>query len=760
MIRKLLGMRNPEMKKQDSATSQKPASSFSRRLKNEIKYAEQVAKVVDPVEVVNAQPVFQANVVGVVHQDSNTAKRVSNPENRVSNTTFAELQGFPTSNEIATQAKEATQATSSSKNKDSPIQEDKISRVVKLADKFVPKPPTSHPPSSHPPSSHPPSSHPPSSHPPSSHPPSSHPPSSNPPSTNKRNLKPAPLPNGPVPKEMMNAIKDLQTKEKFVPPKPPPTFVNVIKAILEDNIKIMTESVPEPNKTPDVDTSIIPQFYLTRIFESEMATQSLSAQISGIDMIIPWSILNECTPILVAAKFGLVSPCKQIMDSVDDAKKIEMLTDYDADGNTPLSLCAKYGYQTLCKYFIGEHQRLGVHLEGHEWEKSPNIPQKAEINVLLGETIDLDLPYSVFLNKFRDVVDKTGIKSYNVHLKRFESLSLIGNCQQNTPLMIASQHGHLGIVELLLCGGSVKSVNKGKKTRSKVEIQRLCANPLASNSVRKTSLHLCAKYCCPTQASYNTILGNVVANDPFRKQYNIVHDDKYRAELNVWRFNRIMHILLRFMIYEQGNLDGNKRQDGLKIALQNALYPGSQYDDGIGIDHWDNSRNMFTTFFFEQKINFMSMFQGKYGLESVESAIQHADDNIKTSRYITPFIDSNNHINDIVFNDPREKCAFIKGDKNMFIELESGFSPDVFRLGSIRYVDGSGNIKSIDNDIDSFAEYFRRSVLYKKMYREKQTTENDKYIKAAERGRSEYIRRIDEMEKAYDLRRVLPIRRN
>jgi hypothetical protein len=153
------------------------------------------------------------------------------------------------------------------------------------------------------------------------------------------------------------------------------------------------------------------------------------------------------------------------------------------------------------------------------------------------------------------------------------------------------------------------------------------------------------------------------------------------------------------------------------------------------------------------------MFQGKYGLESVESAIQHADDNIKTSRYITPFIDSNNHINDLVFNDPREKCAFIKGDKNMFIELESGFSPNVFRLGSILYADGRGNIKSIDNDIDSFAEYFRRSVLYKKMYRAKQTTDNEKYIEAAERGRSKYIDRIDEMERAYDLRRVLPIRR-
>jgi hypothetical protein len=491
-----------------------------------------------------------------------------------------------------------------------------------------------------------------------------------------------------------------------------------------------------------------------------MGAPTISAQVSGIDMVIPWSILDECTPILVAAKFGLVSPCKQIMDSVDDAKKIEMLKDYDVDGNTPLSLCAKYGYQTLCKYFIGEHQRLGVHLEGHEWDKSPNIPQKAEINVLLGETIDLELSYSVFLAKFRDVVDKTRIPNYDVKLKRFESMTLIGNCQQNTPLMIAAECGHLGIVEMLLCGGSVNSVAKGKKTRSKAEIRRLCANPLATNSVRKTSLHLCAKYCCPTQASYNTIMGNVISSNPFRKQYNIVHDDKYRAELNIWRFNRIIHFLLRFMIYEHGIIDdGNKRPNGLKVALQNAIYPDSKYDDGLGIDHWDTDLNQFTTFFFEQKINFISMFQGKYGLESVESAIQHADDNIKTSRYITPFIDSNNHINDLVFNDPREKCAFIKGDKNMFIELESGFSPNVFRLGSILYADGRGIIKSIDNDIDSFAEYFRRSVLYKKMYRAKQTTDNEKYIEAAERGRSKYIDRIDEMERAYDLRRVLPIRR-
>jgi hypothetical protein len=611
----------------------------------------------------------------------------------------------------------------------SSIQEDKTSSLVKFANKFVPTPPSN---------------------------PNT---SANPRLTKKR--KPAPLPKGPIPLEYMKAVK-LKNPNPMPPPPPPKTltFVNVIKAILEDNIKIMTEAEPDSNKTPDVDTTIIQQFYTTRIFDLDMADPTISAQVSGIDMVIPWSILNECTPILVAAKFGLVSPCKQIMDSVDDEKKIEMLKDYDADGNTPLSLCAKYGYQTLCKYFIGEHQRLGVHLEGHEWDKSPNIPQKAEINALLGETINLESPYSVFLAKFRDVDDKKRIPNYNVKLKQFESMALIGNCQQNTPLMIASQHGHLGIVELLLCGGTVKSVDKGKKTRSKIEIRRLSANPLATNSVKKTSLHLCAKYCCPTQASYNTIMGDVVANDPFRKQYNIVHDDKYRTELNVWRFNRIIHLLLRFMIYEHGIIDdGNKRPNGLKIALQNALYPDSEYDDGLGIDHWDTDLNQFTTFFFEQKINFISMFQGKYGLESVESAIQHADDNIKTSRYITPFIDSNNHINDIVFNDPREKCAFIKGDKNMFIELESGFSPNVFRIGYIHFVDGRGDNKVFNNDIDSFAEYFRRSVLYKKMYRVKQPTDNDNYIEAAERGRSEYIAKIDEMERAYDLRRVLPIRR-
>ena len=716
MIRQLQGMKKPDSQKPDS-------SKLSRRLKNAINYAEQVSAIAEPVvEVSNAQPVIEANVVGVVHQDSN----------RGLNANFARLQGFPTSDDFGTKDKTSSSKdkTSSSKiagpGQMSSIQEDKTSSMVKHANKLVPTPPSN---------------------------PNT---SANPRLTKK--LKPAPLPKGPIPLEYMNAVK-LKNPNPMPPPPKTLTFVNVIKSILEDNIKIMTEAEPDPNKTPDVDTTIIQQFYTTRIFDSDMADPTISAQVSGIDMVIPWSILNECTPILVAAKFGLVSPCKQIMDSVDDEKKIEMLKDYDADGNTPLSLCAKYGYQTLCKYFIGEHQRLRVHLEGHEWDKSPNIPQKAEINDLLGETIDLESPYSVFLAKFRDVDDKKRISNYEVKLKRFESMSLIGNCQQNTPLMIASQHGHLGIVELLLCGGTVKSVDKGKKTRSKVEIRRLCANPLATNSVRKTSLHLCAKYCCPTQASYNTIMGDVVANDPFRKQYNIVHDDKYRTELNVWRFNRIMHLLLRFMIYEQGNLDGNKRQNGLKIALQNALYPDSKYDDGLGIDHWDTNLNQFTTFFFEQKINFISMFQGKYGLESVESAIQHADDNIKTSRYITPFIDSNNHINDIVFNDPREKCAFIKGDKNMFIELDSGFSPNVFRLGSILYADGRGNIKSIDNDIDSFAEYFRRSVLYKKMYRAKQTTNNDKYIEAAERGRSKYIAQIDEMERAYDLRRVLPIRR-
>lgn len=732
MLRHLLNMKRTGS--QSGVSANPSQSGVSRKLKDDIKYA----TVVNPIEVVEAQPVVDAKVVRVVPQGS--AKSTAN-------TTFAELQGFPTSSEIATQAKEATQAQAkvatqvkqatqdtSSKSKAVPIQEDKTSSLVKLANKFVPKPPSSNHPKTHN-------------------------------ITRKIKASAAPLPKGPIPAEMMTAVKDL--KEKILPPNPPKkplptpksvTFVSVIKAILEDNIKIMTEAEPDPNKTPEIDETMIKQFYMTRIFQSEMADPSISAQVSGIDMIIPWSALDECTPILVAAKFGLVSPCKQIMESVDEAKQIEMLKDYDADGNTPLSLCAKYGYQTLCEYFIGKHQSLGVHLEGHEWDKSPNIPQKAEINALLGETIDLESSYSVFLAKFRDVVDKDRIPKYNVHLKRFESMSLIGNCEQNTPLMIASQNGHLGIVEMLLCGGSVKSVAKGNKTRFKKEIRRLCANPIATNSVRKTSLHLCAKYCCPTQASYNTIMGDVVASDPFRRQYNIVHDDKYRTEQNVWRFNRIIHFLLRFMIYEHGIIGGEKRPNGLKIALQNALYPDSKYDDGLGIDHWDTNLNQFTTFFFEQKINFISMFQGKYGLQSVESAIQHADDNIRTSRYITPFIDSNNNINDVVFNSNEEKCAFIKGDKNMFIELESGFSPDVFHKGIIKYVDGKGNTKEIDNDIVSFAEYFRRSVLYKKMYRTEKNTDNDRYIDAAKRGRNNYIRKIDTMERAYDLRKVLPIR--
>jgi hypothetical protein len=120
------------------------------------------------------------------------------------------------------------------------------------------------------------------------------------------------------------------------PPPPPPskkpatpkdvvtplTFVDVIKAILEDNIKIKKKGKKPMTLSREVDSTMIEQFYMERVTMSEETSPNLQVQMMGlrndtpslVDMIIPWTLLNECTPILIAAKFGLVRPCKQIME--------------------------------------------------------------------------------------------------------------------------------------------------------------------------------------------------------------------------------------------------------------------------------------------------------------------------------------------------------------------------------------------------------------------------------------------------------------
>jgi hypothetical protein len=574
------------------------------------------------------------------------------------------------------------------------------------------------------------------------------PPSAKPPSAKHRTIKvkpPAPLPtniNDPQTQEMIAKLKPLGI-DLFAginaPPLPPPTlgFTDVINAILEDNIKRITES----------DNTILERFYNERILTTKMINKPpINATVSGINMTIPWIVIDECTPILIAAKFGLVGPCKQILESVDDTKKSEMLRDYDKDAHTPLSFCAKYGYQELCEYLIGEHQRLGIPLEGTEWDRLASVYEKTEINELLGTDIALTESYSVFLDELRRT-DPSKIENYDIVLKRMERISLFGDSGTKTPLLIASEQGHLGIVELLLCGGVVKKANTKSGTQKNIKrdingLARMCANPLAMTSEKQTALHLCTHKCCPSSASYETVYGNVIANDQYRLQYNVVHNDKYKNMNHVMRFNRIIHLLLRFMIFENGVIGANKRPNGLKIALQNATYEDSFYDDGLGIDVWDNARNCFTTFFFDKKINWFSFYQKRTGIQSTQSAIDSNIEKNFRSDYISPFVNTDYTLVTKMFNRSDEKCVFIRGDPNMFVELEKGFADDVFTVGEKIFTQADGTVITIDNNITSFADYFVRNVLHRQFYRKSFVSVNDRAIEAMLEGRNEYNRKI------------------
>ena len=585
------------------------------------------------------------------------------------------------------------------------------------------------------------------------------PPLAKPPSVH-RTIKvkpPAPLPtnmNDPKTQEMMAKLKpwgiDLFAGIN-APPLPPPTlgFTDVIKAILEDNIKRITES----------DNTILERFHNERILTSKMINKPpINATVSGINMTIPWTVLDECTPILIAAKFGLTGPCKQILESVDDAKKTEMLKDYDKDAHTPLSFCAKYGYQELCEYLIGEHQRLRIPLEGTDWDRLVSVSEKTEINELLGTDIALTESYSVFLDELRRA-DPSKIENYDLVLKNMERISLFGDITTKTPLLIASEQGHLGIVELLLCGGAVKKTISRTGTQKNIKrdlrrLARMCANPLAMTSEKQTALHLCTHKCCPSPASYETVFGNVIANDQYRLQYNQVHDDKYKNMNHVMRFNRIIHLLLRFMIFENGVIGANKRPNGLKIALQNAVYEDSIYDDGLGIDVWDNARNCFTTFFFDKKINWFTFYQKRTGIQSTQSAIDSNIEQNFRSDYISPFIKTDYTLVTKMFNRSDEKCVFIRGDPNMFVELEKGFLYDVFAVGEKTFTQADGTTITIDNNITSFADYFVRNVLHRQFYRQAFVSANDRVIEAMLEGRAEYNRKTIRQR---DLRNRVPM---
>ena len=592
-------------------------------------------------------------------------------------------------------------------------------------------------------------------------------------------IKPLP-PKGPLPKEYVEALG------KVMPPKPPPrnapasnvepkitkkeaSLMSLVKAILEDNIKILTEAEPNPNKTPEVDTTTISRFYMERVNASKMKDNELLVEMSGltqhgvekIGISIPLPKLNNCIPLLVATKFGMVRPCKQIMEAVDDMKKKEMLTDFDDDGNTPLSLCAEYGYQELCEYFISEHQRLGIDLEGLDMNRNKNIPEKTRINELLKQNkmaeLSLDSVYADFIEAYKKIDDYK--MKYKLELKRLSNVSMRGNSYKKTPLMIAAENGHLGIVELLLCGGRVnnlleiekkqqkiqlraitlaqrlldtgktksnrktrkRTLHNGTELRNQQELDRTCANPLAMNDYGQTSLHLCVRNCCPSKTMYKSVFydsdTNSDVNGNPRYQYNLVNDDKYRKEAPIWRFTRTIHLLLRFMIFDRGVIGGLYRPNGLKIALQNEYRYDILQDDEIDI--WsptaNNGNGAFDMFCFSGKTNWISFFQLRKENPYLETISEYEN---PQKQYLSAFITSRNgklKIKEHVFDHPGEKCFFVQNDPNMFIEIEKGFNKKVYDKKKLYQNQVTGQLLHSTNIIHDFATYFEHN-LYKKVF--------------------------------------------
>jgi len=156
---------------------------------------------------------------------------------------------------------------------------------------------------------------------------------------------------------------------------------------------------------------------------------------------------------------------------------------------------------------------------------------------------------------------------------------------------------------------------------------------------------------------------------------------------------------------------------------------------------WDNARNCFTTFFFDKKINWFSFYQKRTGIQSTQSAIDSNIERNFRSDYISPFVNTDFTLVKNMFNRPDEKCVFIRGDPNMFVELEKGFANDVFTVGEKTFTQADGTMITIDNNISSFADYFVRNVLHRQFYRNPFVSANDRAIEAMLEGRDEYNRK-------------------
>ena len=379
-----------------------------------------------------------------------------------------------------------------------------------------------------------------------------------------------------------------------------------------------------------IDLTINPDLYNTKLILEEHDITQIGTTLNvnmkvdikrGIDEVvdfedrdteiieIEWKYLDNCSPLLIAAKFGLKDMCIRILSLVrDPSKQREVLMTADDWGNNALSLCARYGYQGLCKLLINIHKKLGIDLEGFNWEGT-------------------------------DYPDTRG-----------DNFS-------KTPLMIAAEMGHMGIVELLLING---------------------ANPLAQNDIHQTSLHHCVNKCCPSLTHYQTPFGNIKTNTTKRFQYFKVHNDKYKDQSAIWRFVRIIHLLMRFMIFNNGDI-GNYREGGLKAVLQND-------DNSKNPNKWDSNllgHGAYTSFSVSKNSNWMSYFQLRKGRLSTKTASV-----LNVDEYRTPFIKkiiadkvysaktytpNDYKIIDTVFSSEKDKqlCPLIANDHNMLIELNN-----------------------------------------------------------------------------------------
>jgi ankyrin repeat protein len=498
------------------------------------------------------------------------------------------------------------------------------------------------------------------------------PPMSKPPVKNRTiKLKPAaPLPitnfNDPKTQEMIANLKSLgiSLPANPMPPLPPSTmtFPIFVKAVLEDKLNDITDEQLSPDKRSE--------FCLTQIDASAIKDEFVIANVSGFELTIPWIKLNGCSPILVAATFGLVQPCKQIIEYVSNENQIILLSGCDSFGNNALSLCAQYGYKSLCEYLIGEHKRLGIHLEGYMW------------------------PSNVY-----------------------------GDCFGKTPLMLAAECGHLELIKILLRNG---------------------ANPLAKNDIHQNTLHHCIIKCCPTPSGYKTPFGYILLNTNEWSQYDLAHDDTYKNKEFVWRFNRIIHLLLRFMIFENGDYSaGVYRKNGLKTALEND--DNGKNKTNVWDDSANNGNGAYTHYTLTNNSNWMAYYYLRSGHNKVfhSLTIQQSEGlSDFVDKYRSPFIQKTGKnktyssktysSGDYAFksklftSDADTIVPIIKNDSNMFAELEKGFNRDIWE-------------KTTSKD---FIHYFLRYLFYEEPIPKE--SENDKIQKLLSIKRQIYLLKINQ----------------